>query len=64
VSSRAFSAVDVKRAVRSLEAVGKSVSAVDFLPGGGFRILTTDAFTVGPSPAVEEPNPLQRIFGQ
>jgi hypothetical protein len=44
--------------------VGKSVSAVDFLPGGGFRILTTDAFTVGPSPAVEEPNPLQRIFGQ
>ncbi|ATQ43587.1 hypothetical protein CSW64_14855 [Caulobacter mirabilis] len=34
-----FTQADIKRAVQAVEAVGKSVAAVDFPPQGGFRVL-------------------------
>lgn len=49
----AFSAVEVKRAVRTLEAVGKHVSAVEFRADGAFVLLTT------PEPVAERSAPGQ-----
>lgn len=34
-----FTVADVRRAIKAAEAVGKSVSAVDFPKEGGFRLL-------------------------
>lgn len=34
-----FKAADIRRAVKALEAGGKSIAAVDFPPHGGFRVL-------------------------
>jgi len=37
-----FTAADVRRAVKAVEAGGKSVAAVDFPRHGGFRLLLGD----------------------
>lgn len=58
-----FSISEVKRAVRTLEAVGKCVVRVDFPPEGGFRVLTSGMANDATSER-EAPNPLARIFGQ
>lgn len=36
----AFTKTDVVRAMKAVESGGARVKAVDFLPGGGFRVLT------------------------
>lgn len=41
-TTAAFSLADIKRAVKALEAGGKSVAAVDFPKEGGFRVLLGD----------------------
>lgn len=41
-SDRTFKASELKRAVQTLEAVGKTVQAVEFRPGGVVRVLTVD----------------------
>lgn len=40
--SRAFSIVDVRRAVQAVESGGKCVTGVEFLGGDRFRVLTAD----------------------
>lgn len=38
-NDNAFTAADLKRAIKAAEAGGKSVAAVDFPKAGGFRLL-------------------------
>lgn len=40
-----FTQADIKRAVHAVEAVGKSVAAVDFPKEGGFRLLIGEPFS-------------------
>lgn len=38
-----FTQADIRRAVAAVEALGKSVGAIDFPPSGGFRIVIGEA---------------------
>jgi hypothetical protein len=46
----AFTAADIKRALKATRAAGLTVAGVDFPPQGGFRILTGPPAEVAPPP--------------
>lgn len=49
MSRAAFSVVEVKRAIRAVEAVGKCVTSVRYLVDGGFELLTATPAKDSPS---------------
>lgn len=46
MSEKLFTALDVRRAIKSVEAGGKCVAAVDFPKEGGFRLLLGEPVTL------------------
>ena len=46
----AFTAADIKRAVKAVRSAGAPVAGVDFPPEGGFRVLVGEPVE-GPPPA-------------
>ena len=44
----AFTAAEVKRAVKAVRSAGERVAGVDFLNEGGFRVLVGDPAEIAP----------------
>lgn len=56
-----FSGADIKRAIRAVEAAGKTIAAVDFPKEGGFRLLLGEPYAGG-QPLDDEPNPWDAVL--
>lgn len=50
----AFTAADVRKAIKAAEAGGKSVAAVDFPKSGGFRLLLGPPVDLATPAAISE----------
>lgn len=56
-----FTGADIKRAIRAVEAAGKTIAAVDFPKEGGFRLLLGEPCAQG-QPVDDEPNPWDSVL--